>query len=212
MKAKFDKILLPISKALIDKDQQQYIKFDAFFTNVMFHEVAHGLGIKKTVNGKGFVKTALKEQYSWLEEGKADVLGLYMVTSLLQQGELKGDIKEFYTTYMAGLLRSVRFGASDAHGQANMQCFNYFKAKGAFIRTEAGTYQVDYTKFGVAMNDLSKLILTLQGNGDKAGVEKAQKENAVISSELQQDLNKLSRMKIPVDLVFEQGVDVLGGL
>ena len=212
MKAKFDKILLPISKELIDKDQQQYIKFDAFFANVMFHEVAHGLGIKKTITGKGFVKAALKEQYSWLEEGKADVLGLYMVTSLLKQGQLEGDIKEYYTTYMAGLLRSVRFGAADAHGQANMQCFNFFKEHGAFIRTQSGTYQIDYDKFGAAMNDLSKMILTLQGNGDKAAVEKAQKENAVISSELQKDLNRLSTMKIPVDLVFEQGVDVLGGL
>jgi hypothetical protein len=212
MRAKFDKILLPISKELIDKDQQQYIKFDAFFSNVMFHEVAHGLGIKKTITGKGFVKDALKEQYSWLEEGKADVLGLYMVTSLLKQGELKGDIKDYYTTYMAGLLRSVRFGASDAHGQANMQCFNFFKSEGAFIRTAAGTYQVDYNKFATAMSDLSRLILTLQGNGDKLAVEKAQKENAVVSTELRNDLNRLSKLGIPVDLVFEQGVDVLGGL
>lgn len=212
MKAKFDKILLPISQALIDKDQQQYIRFDAFFANVMFHEVAHGLGIKKTVNGKGFVKEALKEQYSWLEEGKADILGLYMVSNLLKLGELDGDIKEYYTTYMAGLLRSVRFGASDAHGQANMQCFNFFKDKGAFIRTQEGTYKIDYDKFTVAMNELSRLILILQGNGDRAAVEKAQKENAVISAELQNDLNRLGKMGIPVDIVFEQGVDVLGGL
>jgi hypothetical protein len=212
MRAKFDKILLPISKELIDKDQQQYIHFDAFFTNVMFHEVAHGLGIKKTINGKGFVKEALKEQYSWLEEGKADILGLYMVSNLLKLGELDGDIKEYYTTYMAGLLRSVRFGASDAHGQANMQCFNFFKAKGAFIRSADGTYKIDYDKFTGAMNELSRLILTLQGNGDRAAVEKAQKENAVLSVELQNDLNRLSKLGIPVDIVFEQGVDVLGGL
>jgi hypothetical protein len=212
MKAKFDKILLPISKELIEKSQQEYIKFDAFFSNVMFHEVAHGLGIKKTITGKGFVKDALKEQDSWLEEGKADVLGLYMVTSLFKQGQLQGDIKDYYTTYMAGLLRSVRFGASDAHGKANMQCFNFFKSKGAFIRTQEGTYKIDYDKFGLAMIDLSRLILTLQGNGDRLAVEKAQKENAVISTELQNDLNRLSKLGIPVDLVFEQGVDVLGGL
>ncbi|MCX2478451.1 Zn-dependent hydrolase [Pedobacter sp. MC2016-15] len=210
MKAKFDKILLPISTELIDKEQQKYVVFDAFFANVMFHEVAHGLGIKKTVNGKGFVKSALKEQYGWLEEGKADVLGLYMVTGLLKKGALTGDIKTYYTTFMAGLLRSVRFGASEAHGQANMQCFNYFKEKGAFLRTEAGTYKVDYSKFAVAMNGLSNMILTMQGNGDKAAVEKAQKENAIISPELQSDLDRLSKKKIPVDIVFEQGADVLG--
>ncbi|MET1056421.1 MAG: Zn-dependent hydrolase [Pedobacter sp.] len=210
MKAKFDKILSPIANELIDKDQQQYVVFDAFFTNTMFHEVAHGLGIKKTITGKGFVSAALKEQYSWLEEGKADVLGLYMVTGLLKKGALSGDIKTYYTTFMAGLLRSVRFGASEAHGQANMQCFNYFKDKGAFVRTANGTYQTDYIKFAAAMNGLSNLILTLQGNGDKAAVEKVQKENAVISTELQADLDRLSRKRIPVDIVFEQGADVLG--
>ncbi|WP_316840922.1 dipeptidyl-peptidase 3 family protein [Pedobacter gandavensis] len=210
MKAKFDKILLPISKELIDKDQQQYINFDAFFANVMFHEVAHGLGIKKTVTGKGFVKEALQEQYSWLEEGKADVLGLYMVTGLLKKGELEGDLKTFYTTYMAGILRSVRFGASSAHGKANMQCFNFFKENGAFIRNANGTYKVDFTKFETAMNKLGNLIITLQGNGDKAAVAKVQKENAVISAELQKDLDKLTQKGIPVDIIFEQGVDVLG--
>jgi hypothetical protein len=212
MQAKFDKILVPISKELIDKEQQQYINFDAFFANVMFHEVAHGLGIKKTVNGKGLVKDALKEQFSWLEEGKADVLGLYMVTNMLKAGELQGDLKAYYTTYMAGLLRSVRFGAASAHGRANMQCFNYFKQQGAFLRSANGTYKIDYAKFEQAMNGLSKLILTLQGDGDIAAVAKAQAENAVISNELKQDLDKLNSKGIPVDIVFQQGVDVLGGL
>ncbi|MEJ2883996.1 dipeptidyl-peptidase 3 family protein [Pedobacter sp. GR22-6] len=210
MKAKFDKILIPISKELIDPEQQQYINFDAFFANVMFHEVAHGLGIKNTVTGKGFVKEALQEQYSWLEEGKADVLGLYMVTGLLKKGELSGDIKQFYTTYMAGILRSVRFGAASAHGKANMQCFNFFQQEGAFVRNSNGTYKVDFSKFEGAMNKLGAMILTLQGNGDKAAVEKAQKENAVITPELQTDLDKLTKKGIPVDIVFEQGVDVLG--
>ena len=212
MKAKFDKILVPIAKELIDQQQLSYVKFDAFFANVMFHEVAHGLGIKKTVTGKGFVKDALKEQYSWLEEGKADILGLYMVTGLLKKAELTGDIKDYYTTFMAGLLRSVRFGAADAHGQANMQCFNYFAQKKAFVRGANGTYKVDFVKFADAMNGLSNMILTLQGNGDKNAVEKARKENALIPVELQSDLDRLSKKGIPVDIVFEQGVDVLGGL
>lgn len=210
MRAKFDKILVPIANELIDKDQQQYIKFDAFFANVMFHEVAHGLGIKNTITGKGTVRSALKEQYSWLEEGKADILGLYMVTGLLKKGELSGDIREYYTTFMAGLLRSVRFGASEAHGKANMQCFNFFKQKGAFQRLANGTYKVDFDKFAIAMNELSGFILALQGNGDKAAVEKAQKENGIIAPELQGDLDRLSKKGIPVDVVFDQGVDVLG--
>ncbi|NEU09078.1 Zn-dependent hydrolase [Flavihumibacter sp. R14] len=210
MQAKFDKILVPIAGELIDKDQQQHIKFDAFFSNVMFHEVAHGLGIKSTVNGKGYVRAALQEQGSWLEEGKADILGLYMVTELLKKGEVKGDLKDFYTTFMAGILRSVRFGTASAHGKANMQCFNFFQEKGAFERSNKGTYKVNYEKFGAAMNALTREILTLQGNGDKAGVEKLQNEKAVIGAELKKDLDRLGKKGIPVDIVFEQGVEVLG--
>lgn len=210
MQAKFDKILVPIAKELIDADQQKYVKFDAFFANVMFHEVAHGLGIKNTINGKGTVRSALKEQSSWLEEGKADILGLYMVTGLLKKGELTGDIKEYYTTFMAGILRSVRFGASSAHGKANMQCFNYFKEKGAFERTANGTYRVNFEKFATAMNGLSNLIITMQGNGDRVAVENAQKTKGIIGAELQADLDRLSKKGIPVDIIFNQGVDVLG--
>ncbi|MFA6944861.1 MAG: Zn-dependent hydrolase [Pedobacter sp.] len=210
MRAKFDKIMLPIANELIDKSQQNHIKFDAFFANVMFHEVAHGLGIKSTITGKGFVRQALQEQYSWLEEGKADILGLYMVNSLLKKGELEGDIRDYYTTFMAGILRSVRFGAGEAHGKANMLCFNFFNNKGAFERTKEGTYKVNYEKFEQAMNDLSNEILTLQGNGDKAAVEKVQKDMAIVHDDLKSDLNRLGKKGIPVDVIFEQGLSVLG--
>ncbi len=162
MRAKFDKIMVPIGEELIDKEQQRHLNFDAFFANVMFHEVAHGLGIKSTVNGKGYVREALQEQFSWLEEGKADILGLYMVTSILKSGELEGDIKDYYTTFMAGILRSVRFGASASHGKANMLCFNFFNENGAFERTSEGRYRVNYEKFANAMDKLGNKILTLQ--------------------------------------------------
>ena len=209
MQAKFDKIMLPIADELIDKSQQSHLSFDAFFANVMFHEVAHGLGIKSTINGKGFVREALQEQYSWLEEGKADILGLYMVSNLLKKGELEGDIKDYYTTFMAGILRSVRFGAGEAHGKANMLCFNFFNKKGAFERTAEGRYKVNFEKFEQAMNELSKEILMLQGNGDKAAVEKVQKEMAIVKNDLQSDLNRLTKKGIPVDVIFEQGISVL---
>ena len=210
MRAKFDKIMVPISAELIDKSQQEYLKFDAFFANVMFHEVAHGLGIKSTITGKGYVREALQEQYSWLEEGKADILGLYMVSSLLKKGEMEGDIKDYYTTFMAGILRSVRFGAGEAHGKANMLCFNFFNSKGAFERTPEGTYKVNFEKFESSMNELTNKILVLQGNGDKAAVEKVQKEMALIHPELKSDLDRLSKKGIPVDVIFEQGLSVLG--
>jgi hypothetical protein len=205
MRAKFDIILKPISEVLIDSSQQKYITFDAFFANTMFHEVAHGLGIKNTINNKGTVRNALKEQASALEEGKADILGLYMVHQLHKKGELVGDMKDYMTTFMAGIFRSVRFGASSAHGKANMIRFNFFKEKDAFTKNEDGTYKVNYEKMEEAIRQLSYLILTLQGNGDYEGVVKLVEEKGIISSDLKRDLDKLSKANIPVDVIFEQG-------
>ena len=210
MKAKFDKILTPIANTLIDPSQLSRVNFDAFFANVMFHEVAHGLGIKNTINGKGTVRSALQEQGAWLEECKADILGLYMVTKLVEKGELPGPIENYYTTFMASILRSVRFSAADAHGRANMLSFNFFEEKGAFEKTSDGHYKVNYSNFRTAMNDLSNLILTLQGNGDKDGVASLAKQKGIIKPDLQGDLNKLKEKGIPVDIIFEQGADVLG--
>jgi hypothetical protein len=210
MKAKFDKILVPLSEVLIDENQKQYITFDAFFANTMFHEVAHGLGIKKTINGKGSVTDALKEHASALEEGKADVLGLYMISQLHKKGELTNDIKEYYTTFIASIFRSVRFGASSAHGKANMIRFNYFLEKEAFARNENGTYTINYDKMEEAMNSLSKLILTLQGDGDYEAVAQLVANKGIISATLQADLDGLQEKGIPVDVVFEQGLEVLG--
>ncbi|SFG36155.1 dipeptidyl-peptidase 3 family protein [Pontibacter chinhatensis] len=211
MQAKFDKIMEPIADELIAEDQQQYVTFDAFFANTMFHEVAHGLGIKNTINKKGTVREALKEHASALEEGKADILGLYMITQLHGKGEVEGDLKEYYTTFLAGIFRSVRFGAASAHGKANMVRFNFFKDNGAFERDEAtGKYSVNYDKMREAMNKLSEKILTLQGNGDYAGVGTLLNEQGQISPQLQADLDRLAKANIPVDIVFEQGTEVLG--
>ncbi len=211
MRAKFDKILLPIADVLIADDQRDHITFDAFFSNTMFHEVAHGLGIKNTIDGKGTVRQALKEHSSALEEGKADILGLYMINQLHKKGEISGDIKDYYITFMAGIFRSVRFGASSAHGKANMIRFNFFKEKGAFERDETtGKYSVNFENFQKATDELSELILKLQGDGDYDGVATLVAEKGTIKGQLQSDLDRLTKANIPVDVVFEQGVEALG--
>ena len=211
MSAKFDKILVPIADLLVSEEQRQHITFDAFFSNTMFHEVAHGLGIKNTINGKGTVRTALKEHASALEEGKADMLGLFMIRQLHERGEIEGDLKDYYVTFMTSIFRSVRFGAASAHGKANMIRFNYFNERGAFERDEeTGRYAVNFERFEAAMDELSELILTLQGDGNYEEVSNLVGEMAVIREGLQADLDRLSSAGIPVDIVFEQGVDVLG--
>lgn len=212
IKAKFDYIMLPIANALVVPEQRKHVTFNAFFSNTMFHEVAHGLGVKNTVNGKGTVQQALGAYYSALEEGKADILGLYMITQLFDKKVLQeGELMDYYVTFMAGIFRSVRFGAASAHGQANMIRFNYFMEQGAFMRdAKTGLYKVDFEKMKKAMISLSAIILKLQGDGDLEGVKKLIDEKGKILPELQGDLNKLTKLNIPVDLVFEQGPEVLG--
>lgn len=212
MQAKFDKIVVPIAEVLVAADQRKHIRFDAFFQNVMFHEVAHGLGIKHTINGKGTVREALLDEAAALEEGKADILGLYMVEQLHQQGALdEGAVMDNYVTFMASVFRSVRFGASSAHGRANMLRFNLLMEAGAFQRDAAtGTYRVDAEKMQQAIAGLSALILRLQGDGDLAGVQELMREQGNMGAALQQDLDRLRQGNIPVDVVFEQGPEVLG--
>jgi hypothetical protein len=212
MRAKFDKILEPIADVLVDESQRQHISFDAFFANTMFHEVAHGLGINYTIDGSGTVSEALRDVASSIEEGKADVLGLYMVTALHDAGELGDvDLRDYYVTFMTSVFRSIRFGASSAHGKANMVRFNFFKEHGAFVRDAgSGRYRVDFERMREAMADLSRLLLTLQGDGDYAGALELTTTKGVIGDQLQADLDRLMQANIPVDIVFNQGVAELG--
>ena len=212
MQYKFDKILMPISKILVAEDQLKHVKFDAFFENTMFHEVSHGMGIKNTLNGKGTVRKALKEQYSALEEGKADILGLFLVTKLYDMGEFPGkDLMDNYVTMLAGLFRSSRFGVSSAHGKANMVKFYYFQENGAIVKeNNTGMYSVDFDKMTEAMLSLSQKILTIQGNGDYNAARTMIENMGFIRDDLQKDLDRIANFGIPKDLVFEQGKDILG--
>jgi len=210
MKAKFDEIVMPISKEIIHKSQRKNIHFDAFFNNVMFHEVAHGLGVKNLVKDPNkTVREALGPDYSAIEECKADVLGLYMVTSLNEAGVLQGNIDDFYITFVASVYRSVRFGASSAHGRANMITFNTLMNSGCLERTKKGLI-VKVPEMKIAIRNLAAELLHLQGDGNLEGVKKMLAERGGIDESLQTELNQIQKNKIPVDIVFEQGTSVLG--
>jgi len=212
MQAKFDKILVPISDILIAEDQRKHVKFDAFFENVMFHEVSHGLGLGNTVDKSSTVREALKNMYTSIEENKADILGLWCVYKLNEMGELGDkDMMDNFVTFMAGIFRSVRFGAASAHGKANMMCFYYFQEAGAFERDPAsGTYRVDFDKMRDAMFGLSELVLTIQGDGDYDKAVQQIEEKGFIREELQNDLNRIGEAGIPRDIIFDQGAEVIG--
>lgn len=212
IRAKFEKILVPIANLLIAEDQLRHLTFDAFFNNVMFHELAHGLGVKKTITGKGTVRQALKEQYSVIEESKADILGLYMITKLHEWGQMeKTDLRDNYVTFVASIFRSIRFGASSAHGRANLMRFNFFKEMGALAaNSNNGRYRIDFDKAQAATNALTQRIVQLQGDGDYAGVVSFAEHYGQMDTDLKRSLSLLGSMDIPVEIAFEQGLEILG--
>lgn len=211
MQAKFDKIMKPIGEIIIEPSEQSHIKFDAFFWNVTFHEVAHGLGVKQTINGKGSVDEAMQTENSSWEEAKADIVGLNLVCNLIEKGEITDiTVEEAITTYIVGLLRSVRFGAAEAHGIANMMCYNYLFDNGAFTRNGNGTYHINYDKARKAIDGWIALILKTQAEGDFDFASQYSKDYGKITPELQKDLDKINKSGIPRDIRFNQGLDVLG--
>jgi hypothetical protein len=210
MRAKFDKILVPISKELVVEDQQKNVTFDAFFENTMFHEVAHGLGIKETVSGKGKVRTALKDMSTTIEEGKADILGLFMVTKLNEKELLETNLMNNYVTFVAGIFRSIRFGASSSHGRANLIRYNYFKEKEAFEVTDQGKIRIHFEKMQKAMYELSNEIITIQGEGDYQAAKNMFESMGKTDQYLDSALERVNSKDIPLDVVFKQGPKVLG--
>jgi len=212
MQAKFDLILDPIVEVIIAPEQRQHVTFDAFFGNTMFHEVAHGLGIKNTLSRRGTVREALSDLASSIEEGKADILGLHAIMTLAEMGELgEVDLMDHYVTFIAGIFRSIRFGSSSAHGRANLARFSYFERAGAFTRDEAtGFYRIDLERSKQATEDLARTILTMQGDGDYDAAAAFMAEYAVIGDQLTGDLQRIDQAGIPTDIVFEQGLGVLG--
>lgn len=211
MQAKYDLIIPAIGNLLFTPEVQEHLKFDAFFWNVTFHEVAHGLGIKQTINGKGSVDKAMGNEVTAWEEAKADILGLFMVCKLVEMGEIT-DItaEDAIATFMAGIFRSIRFGISKDHGTANMMCLSYMMEQGALTRGTDGIYQIDMTKAKEAINGWANLIITTQGDGNYEFAKEFRAQHNVISAELQSDLDKINAAGIPKDIRFNQGLKVLG--
>ena len=169
------------------------------------------MGIKNTIDGNSTVREALKEQYSAIEEGKADIMGLYLVTKLYEMGELtEGEVMDNYVTFFAGIFRSSRFGAASSHGKANMMRFNYFEEQGAFTINADGTYTVNFEQMQSAMVSLMQKILVIQGNGDYDAAKAWVEEAAMLPPGLQADLDRLNNSNIPVDITFNQGPEVIG--
>lgn len=211
MQAKYDKIMIPIGNLVLSEKDQQHLNFDAFFWNVTFHEVAHGLGVKKTVTDNISVDEAMKTQRSNWEEAKADILGLFMVCKLIEKGEITNITEEdAIVTYFVGLFRSVRFGAGEAHGIANAMCFNYLDAQNSFTRDDSGVYIINYKNIKNAIESWANVILTTQGNGDFAFAEKFAKKHGRVGENMQKDIDRINNSGVPRDIRFNEGLEILG--
>lgn len=211
MKAKFDNIMIPIAKLMVCDEQVDSVTFNAFFGNTCYHEVAHGLGIKNTVTGKGACRQALGAQYSAWEEAKADVCGLFLTEQLIERGEITNTtVAQNYITFIAGILRSVRFGATEAHGVANIMCYNFFYEHGAFSRNAQGKYVIDVEKARAAAREWASIIIAMEGEGDAVAAKAYSDKNGKVGADLQKDLDAIRDANIPRDIVYKQGTAVLG--
>jgi hypothetical protein len=200
--AKFDKVLTPISKMVLAQSQQKYLSFDAFFTHILAHELMHGLGPHNiVVNGKETnVRQELKELYSAIEEAKADITGLFALQFLIDKGLLDKKMEEeMYTTFLASMFRSVRFGVNEAHGKGVAIQFNFLTDEGAINIDEVeGIFSIDNLKIKTAVKKLTGEILTIEAEGSYAKAKALIEKYAVVRPVMQRGLDKLG--SIPIDI------------
>jgi Peptidase family M49 len=212
--AKFQQILIPISKRVLAADEQADVNFDAFFTHILTHELCHGLGPHQiTLNGKPTTpREQLKELYSAIEEAKADATGLFALQYMIDHAQamgldsvLKPDAnsdKRLYTTYLASSFRTLRFGLGEAHGKGMAMQVNYLIDKGGFVARPDGTFAVDYAKIKDAVRDLTHDLLTVEAEGDYAGAKKMLDTLGVLRPEFKQALDKLGDIPVDIEPIF----------
>lgn len=205
--AKFKTLLIPIAKIVISESQLPYVTFDAFFNHTLMHEMSHGVGPGFiTVNGRQTeVKKELKETYSTIEECKADVLGMFNNIYMIEKGEYPPDFdRHIWTSFLAGIFRSVRFGINEAHGAGNAIIFNYLMEKGAYRYNElAENVWVDYDKIYDAVKQLANELLMLQATGDYDGAKAFIAKYAVMSPVLKKLVAKLSALPVDIKPIYQ---------
>jgi hypothetical protein len=211
MLAKFEHIVQPTADRLIAPDQRRHVRFESVFEDIVFHEIAHGLGIKHTVDGTGTVQDALREQANVVEEAKADILGVYMLTRLTEAGELgETELIDMYVSYLAEMFRMIGLGSASPNGRSNIVQLGVFQQAAAVTRDPlGGTYRVDVPRMKEAFEALAEKLLRFQGDGDYEGsLIFLPKEPAIIPT-LQADLDRLDSLDIPRTVIFRPGRDVL---
>jgi hypothetical protein len=201
--AKFDKVLVPISKKVLAEENSQHISFDAYFTETLLHEISHVFGSNYITLEDGTettVRKALADKYSAVEECKATIVGMHNVPFLIEKGLIPAENKrEIYTTYLAGMFRSIRFGAHEAHGMGTLMQLNFHRQTGAFVYDpETQKFSVDMNKIEDSITEMAQKILILEGDGNYENTAAFIAKYGEIDSEIQGLLDSLTG--IPVDI------------
>ena len=199
--AKFNRVLVPISKVALSARDQQTVAFDAFFTHILMHELMHGLGPHNiSVSGRSTtVRQELKEQYSAVEEAKADVSGLFALQFLVDRGKLDKKFEQtMYTTYLASMFRSIRFGINEAHGRGVIVQLNYFLDNGGITVSPDGTFAVNAARIKQNVIELTRDLMTMQAVGDYDASKGMFEKLAVIRPPVKAILDRLT--SVPVDI------------
>ena len=204
--AKFNKTLIPISRVVLEPAQLRNLSFEAFFTHILTHELMHGLGPHNiNVNGEQTtVRKQLKELYSAIEEAKADVTGLWALQYLIDKGVVNREMEHtLYTTYLASMFRSVRFGIGEAHGRGVAMQFNYLTDEGAVRYDEkTGRFSVDQAKFKAAVRKLTHELLTIEAEGSYDKARAILVKYAVIRLPMKNALDKLQDVPVDIEPLF----------
>jgi hypothetical protein len=201
MDARVNVVILPIAKRLMRADQAALASGDGYLAHTLLHEICHGLGPAfARKNGKQVsIREAIGPAFNGLEEAKADVVGLFGLKWLVDHGAIPKDrLPEFYSSYLAGLFRTMRFGTAEAHGKAEMMEFNYLLEQKAIARDAAGKYVIDYARTATAIATLSKELLEMEATGDRARVESWFSRYGAMPAELKTALNTVT--DVPVDI------------
>ena len=206
MDARVEHVILPIARQLMSADQASLATADGYLTSTIMHEISHGLGpaFARTKTGRLDIREAIGPEYSGLEEAKADIVGLFGLKWLADHGHYpSAKLNEAYASDLAGIFRTVRFGVAEAHGQAEIMEFNFFKERGA-IRFDAATgrYSVDFALMPQAIAALAQELLEQEATGDRARVENWFKKYGAMSTELSKALDRVKDVPVDVDPQF----------
>jgi len=205
MDARVNDVILPLAQSMMLPEQAAKASAEGYLLSTILHEMAHGLGpaYAHGISGKVMIREAIGPAYAGLEEAKADVVGMFGLKWLVDHGVLPTHkLEEYYASYVAGLFRTIRFGAGEAHGHAEMMEFSYLSERGALKRRPSGQYAIDYGIMPAVLADLAKELLDIEATGDRTRAERWFLKYDVVPADLQVSLKAASKVPIDVDPVF----------